>query len=168
MKSIGLIGLGFLFVSSVWAQTCDPNCSNAIECKDKIAKCQEAWNQMETAKLPHVSALRKMEAEIAAFQARIKSIEGDLAKKAAAITRGEREIAGFLELASHRIRKLYIQSLFHNPLAILFSTGDIGAILRTMVYQQQLLNDNKKSMTLTAVSVKDIEGKKSVLENEKA
>src|SRR3989338_10583178 len=91
-----LLLLGFMISSPVFAQTCDPSCGNAIECRDKIAKCQEAWNQMETAKKPHVDTLRKMEADIAAFQNKIKSIEGDLVKKAKAITAGEKELGNLL------------------------------------------------------------------------
>src|SRR3989344_2739314 len=110
-----LLLLGFMISSPVFAQTCDPTCGNAIECRDKIAKCQEAWNQMETAKQPHVTELRKMESDIAAFQARIKTIEADVAKKQAAIAKGEAQLVGFLELATRRIRHLYIRSIFNSP-----------------------------------------------------
>ncbi|MFZ5845462.1 MAG: SpoIID/LytB domain-containing protein [Patescibacteria group bacterium] len=154
--------------SLIYAQTCDPSCSNAVECKDKIAKCQEAWNQMETAKLPHVTALRKMEAEIAAFQARIKTIEADLVHKAQAISQGEKELTGYLTVAARRIHQFYIRSFITNPLATFLSTTNIGSLLRVMTYNRAVTNEDKRTITQTALSVKDLEDKKKVLENEKS
>ena len=155
-------------VTHVFAQSCDPSCTNAIECRDKIAKCQEAWDQMEAAKKPHVDALRKMEADIAAFQARIKTIEADVAKKAAAIAKGEKELAGFLGVAARRIREFYIRNTRHTILAGFFSSQNIGLALRVMAYQQAAVNEDKKAITQTAISVKDLEDKKKALEGERS
>lgn len=168
MKKVFLLLIVYCLLStSVYAQNCDPTCSNAIECKDKIAKCQEAWNQMEAAKKPHVDALKKMEADIQAFQGRIKSIETDLVKKAAAITQGEKELAGFLGLASRRIREFYIRYTINNPLSLLFSSTNIGSVLRVFAYNQAVINEDKKVITQTALSVKDLEDKKKNLEEER-
>ncbi len=167
---IGLLGywfIGLLDYSFVLAQTCDPSCGNAIECRDKIAKCQEAWNQMEIAKKPHVDALRKMEAEIEAFQNRIKLIEADLTKKAAAIAEGEKALGGLLELASRRARQLYIRTNSNNPLVTFLGSGNIGAVLRALTYQMVVLDQDKKAITQTAISVKDLENRKKTLELER-
>ena len=153
---------------AVLAQSCDPNCANADECRGKIAKCKEAWDQMETAKKPHVDALHKMEADIAAFQLRIKTIESDVAKKAAAIAVGEKELEGFLSVASRRIREFYIRNRLHNPLAMFLSSASIGTTIRIMAYQYAVINTDKKAITQTALSVKDLEDKKKSLETEKA
>ncbi len=160
--------IGLLDNSVVLAQSCDPSCSNPNECRDKIAKCQEAWNQMESAKKPHVDALRKMESDIAIFQARIKILEADLAKKGAAITAGEKEIGGLLELATRRARQLYIRVQTHNPLVTFFGSNNIGAVLRSLTYQMVVLDRDKKSITQTAMSVKSLEEKKRTLEGEAA
>lgn len=122
---------------------------------------------MEAAKEPHVTALRKMESDIAAFQARIKTIEADVARKAAAIAKGERELAGYLDLASRRIRQLYIRSIANNPFVTFFSSTNIGSILRSLVYQQTVINEDKKIITQTALSVKDLEDKREALEQER-
>lgn len=158
-----------LFVySPIYAQTCDPSCGNANECRDKIAKCQEAWNQMEVAKKPHVDALRKMEGEIQAFQARIQTIEIGLIKKAAGIAAGEKELGGLLELASHRMRQLYIRSSTNNPLVVFLGNSDVGAVIRAITYQMSLLDDDKRMIAQTAISVKELEEKKKTLEVERA
>lgn len=163
-----LLFLILVFPSSIVAQTCDPTCANAIECRDKIAKCQEAWNQMEAAKQPHVTTLRKMESDIAAFQARIKTIEADVGKKTAAITKGEKDLAGYLTLATGRIRKLYIRSVLNSPFVTFLSRANIGSILRSLVYQQNVINEDKIAITQTALSVKDLEERKKDLEEERA
>src|SRR3989344_8642537 len=127
---LAMILLSLFIYSPAYAQTCDSSCANADECRDKIAKCQEAWNQMEAAKKPHVDALRKMESDIAVFQARIKILEADLIRKAAAIAEGEKALGGLLDIAMRRARQLYIRVSNNNPLAVFLGSGDIGAALR--------------------------------------
>ena len=151
-----------------FAQSCDPSCGNAIECKDKIAKCQEAWDQMEVAKKPHVETLRKMEADIAVFQSRIKTIEADVGKKAAAIAQGEHELGGLLVLAGRRARQMYIRSSLASPLVTFFASSSIGSVFRTLAYQSAVVNEDKKTITQIAVSVKDLEDRKKMLEVERS
>lgn len=151
----------------VYAQFCDSSCANTIECERKIAKCQEAWDQMEAAKQPHVDALRKMEADILSFQNRIKMIESELAKKAAAIVVGEKELVGLLDIAGRRIRQFYKRSSKSNPVFIFFSSTNVGSALRYYGYQQAITNEDKKVITQTAILVKDLEDKKKALEGEK-
>ncbi len=122
---------------------------------------------MEAAKKPHVDALRKMDADIAAFQARIKGIEADLVRKAAAIAIGEKELVGFLELATRRIRQFYMRTSTSNPFAALFSSTNVGTVLRVFAYQQAVVNEDKKAISQTAVSVKDLQDKKKALERER-
>lgn len=171
--SIFFIGLfvywiiGLLDNSLAYAQTCDPSCANAIECRDKIAKCQEAWNQMEVAKKPHVDALQKMEADIAAFQSRIKLIEANVVQKAAAIASGEKELGSLLAVASKRARQFYIRTYNNIAFATFFSSANIGSVLRVLAYQQAVTNEDKKVITQTAISVKDLEDRKKTLEKER-
>ena len=151
--------------SPLFAAECDPTCGNAIECRDKIAKCQEAWNSMQAAKQPHVDSLRKMESEIAAFQARIKTIEGDVTKKAKAIAEGEKELSGLLDTAALRIRSLYIRNAGYNQLQSLFSPqNDVTLALRQRAYSQAVINEDKRSIAKTAISVRDLQDKKEGLE----
>lgn len=153
--------------TAIFAQSCDSSCANTIECQRKIEKCQEAWDQMEAAKQPHVDALRKMEADIAAFQNRIKLIESELIKKAAAIIEGEKELADLLVVASRRIRQFYMRSSGVSPLFALLSSTNVGSALRNYGYQQAVTNEDKKVITQTALLVKELEDKKKALEGER-
>jgi len=154
-------------IRAVWAQTCDSSCTNAIECRDKIAKCQEAWDQMEAAKQPHVDALRKMESDIATFQKRITTIEANLVKKAREIREGEAELSGLLSVAGKRIRQFYIRSFRQGPMTTFLAQENIGSMLRSVAYNQAVTNEDKKVITQTAILVKDLEEKKQSLEHER-
>ncbi len=123
---------------------------------------------MEAAKKPHVDALRKMESDIAAFQNRIKTIQTDLVRKAQAIAKGEKELEGFLTLANARIRQFYKRGSQANLLTTLLSSSNVGFALRVMAYQQAAVNEDKRAITKTAISVKDLEDKKKSLEQEQS
>lgn len=157
---------------SVYAQSCDTsNCPdpNDLACiSAKIVKCQEAWDQITAAVKPHADALKKMEADIAAFQARIKVIEAESARKQVAITAGEKELSGFLDLAGVRIRQFYKRTVTTNPFAAFLSKVNVGAMLRVFAYQQAVTNEDKRVIAQTALSVKDLEDKKATLEKERA
>lgn len=166
--AIFLLAISFMPVA--YAEDCIPPSAsdNPSALSDKIAKCQEAWNQMEKAIKPHADALRKMESDIAAFQGRIKVIEGEVAKKAVAIAAGEKELAGFLGLAGRRIRQFYIRNTINTPVTAFFSSMNVGSLLRDMAYQKSVTNEDKRSITHTVLSVKDLENKKKTLESERA
>jgi len=173
--SIGLLLYSFIGVvvpSAVHALECDAqtitSANNDSRLTEVNAVCQDALQNMEKAVKPHRDELRKMEAAIAAFQGRIKVIEADVAKKASAIAKGEKELEGFLGVAGRRIRQFYIRSFTTNPMALLLSSANIGSVLRTIGYQQAAVNEDKKTITQTALSVKDLEDKKKALEGEKA
>ncbi len=150
-----------------YAQSCDTSCGDPDECSRKIAKCQEEWNAMEKAKAPHVSALNKMEADILAFQNRIKGIEVDLVKKASAIVEAEKELASVLALATRRIAALYRRTQTYNPLLPFLTSTDVGAVLRAFTYQHVVIDEDKKSIAQTAVAIRDLEARKSSLEKER-
>jgi len=171
-RCITLIFVVFLTVNvsriaPIYADSCDSSCGSLEECQIKIGKCQEAWSQMEAAKKPHVDALKKMESDIAAFQARIKTIEAELVKKAAAIKEGEKELSGLLEVAGKRIRSFYIRTVHDNPIMSLLSSSDVGVALRSYGYEQAVVNEDKKVIIQTAMMVKSLEERKIKLEGER-
>lgn len=159
--------VGLLLVQPALAQSCDTSCGDPDECQRKITKCQEEWNLMEKAKAPHVTALNKMESDIAAFQARIKGIEADLVKKAAAIAEAEKELEGVLALASRRIAALYRRTQTYNPLVPFLTSTNVGSVLRAFTYQHVVIDEDKRVIAQTAVAIRDLEARKSGLEKER-
>lgn len=162
------IAYSLIFLPPVYAQNCDPSCGDVDECRVKMEKCQAEWNAMEKAKAPHVTALNKMEKDIAAFQTRIKSIEADLMKKAAAIAQAEKELEGALVLVSRRIATLYRRTQTYNPLLPFLTSTNVGAVLRAFTYQHVVIDEDKKVIAQTAVAIRDLEARKSAMEKERA
>ena len=170
-----LIGLFLcLFIAApIHAQGCTlPDCdASGSDCQDRLRnaqnKCTEAISQLEAAKQPQVSELQKLQASIVAFQNRIKGIEVELVIKANAIAAGEKELGGLLTVAYDRIRQFYMRSVNSSPFFIFLSSTNVGSALRTYGYQQAVVNEDKKVITQTALLVKDLENRKTVLENEK-
>lgn len=151
----------------VYAQSCDTSCGDPDECSRKISKCQEEWSAMEKAKAPHVTALNKMETDIAAFQARIKGIEVDVMKKAAALVIAEKELSDALALASRRIAALYRRTQTYNPLLPFLTSTNVGSVLRAFTYQHVVIDEDKKLIGQTAISIRDLEARKLALEKER-
>lgn len=163
---------GYFFAAPyVFAQECDQaniSTMNLSALADLGKKCQEALNNLQKALKPNIDQLNKMNAAIAAFEARIKTIQADVAKKTIEIAQGEKELEASLLLASGRIRQFYMRSYTLNPMYLFLSSTNIGSVLRTMGYQQAAVNEDKKIITQTALTVKDLEDKKKALEDEKA
>lgn len=122
---------------------------------------------MEKAKAPHVAALNKMESDIMAFQAKIKSIEADLSVKAAALRQAEDELEETLALTMRRIAALYRRTQTYNPLMPFLTSTNVGAVLRAFTYQQIVIDEDKRVIAQTAVSIRDLEERKTTLEKEK-
>lgn len=129
--------------------------------------CAQELSRLEAAAKPSRDELQKMNSAIAAFQARIKIIEADVAKKTTEINIGEEQLSEFINIAGRKIHQFYIRSYSFTPLTTFFSSVSVGSFLRELAYQQATLNKDKKLITLTAVSVKDLQDKRDALEQEK-
>lgn len=180
MKYIQILPILFLSLvlmlplRHVYAQECTVQNIQSLNSFDPITlqrmndKCNQALSDMQNAVKPHIDELNKMNAAISAFQARITQIEADVVKKTAAIAQGEKDLEGSLVIASDRIRQFYMRSYVSNPMYLFFSSNNIGSVLRTLGYQAAAVNEDKKVITQTALTVKDLEDKKAALESEKA
>lgn len=163
---------GFLIFSlrllPTYAQDCVSDCTNLLDCQKKIADCQHAWDLMEQAKKPHEESLRKMETDIANFQARIKQIEAELAVKEKEIKEGEETLDFQEEVLAKRVRQFYIRSYYNTPLLLIFSQKGAAQVLRELAYQQAATGEDKKVITEIALYIKGLESKKQELEGEKS
>jgi len=150
----------------VHAQECQVS-GDDFSIEERIAKCQAAWDQITAAEKPHLEALQKMESDIAAFQARIKVIEGNLVVQSASIAKEEEQMQKLLVLAYVRVGALYRRTITYNPLLPFLTSTNVGAIMRAFTYQQAVINDDKRAIAQTAVALKDLEDRKAKLEDER-
>jgi peptidoglycan hydrolase-like amidase/peptidoglycan hydrolase CwlO-like protein len=175
LPSLILVMTFVILPSRVFAQECTPeNIAKVSTTTDQdflralLGKCGESIQNMENAVRPSRAELDSMNKAIAAFEARIKTIEADVATKTQEIANGEKELEVSLTLADERIRQFYMRSYTLNPMYLLLSSTNIGSAIRTMGYQQAAVNEDKKIITQIALTVKDLEDKKKALEDEKA
>lgn len=150
------------------AAECETSCGTVEECVQKISTCQSIWDDVQRAKAPHEEALKKMEADIAAFQKRIAVIGQEEVVKEQEIQTEDTELGKQEELLSKRVRAAYIRSYTRNPLVLLFSqANDFGLVLRSLAYQQAVTNEDKRIIIETVSAIKNLEDKKAALEQEK-
>ncbi len=152
---------------NVLAQECVSTCTDKDDCAKKWEDCKRAWDLMEQAKKPHVDALRKMEADIAAFQKRIKQIEGELVVKEREISEGEAEIDAQTQLLAQHVRQFYIRSYYNMPLVLIFTKTDAAVLLRELAYQQAVTNQDKKIIGDISLNLKNLDDNRKELESEK-
>jgi peptidoglycan hydrolase CwlO-like protein len=158
----------FIYVSAVLATECQTDCGSVDECSEKIKQCQSIWNDVQKAKEPHETTLKKMDADIAAFQQKIVAIGEELKIKEKAINKNEGELASQQDLLSHRVRASYIRSFKADPLVLLFTqSADFTNNVRLAVYQQKLADDDKQSIVDSVGFIKDLEDRKVELTKQK-
>jgi len=165
-----LVFTGLLMPASAHAESCDTtlSCGDVDDCQRKISACKQDWDLSINATKPHIETLKKMEANIAVFKGRIQSIEVDLVKKAAAIAEAEKELESVLALTSRRIAALYRRTQTYNPLLPFLTSTNVGAVLRAFTYQHVVIDEDKKIIVQSAMSIRDLESRKSALEKERA
>jgi len=174
-----VVSISLLFIFPTFVDACDLN----IRCEDVTqskleecnpfevttigSKCSEALSNLSRAAQPSRDELNQMNRAIAAFEARIQTIQADVATKTNQINQLEQELTSELVLASARIREFYIRSYMNDPMYLLLSSSNVGSILRTVGYQQAAVNEDKKVIAQTALNVKDLEDRKKALVDEK-
>lgn len=111
--------------------------------------------------------LRKMEADIAAFQSRLKELQVSVAKKAKGIEEGEADLSDLLTSASAKVRQFYIRGFYQSPFQVLLSTDDVGND-ETNDVPASCYRSSKKDIARTAVAVTNLEERKKELETEQS
>src|SRR3989304_6318625 len=101
-----LLVVYFFAATYVFAQECTPENINKVSTttdqdflRGLLSKCGESIQNMENAVKPSRAELERMNKAIAAFEARIKVIEADVAIKTKEIADGEKELGASLVLA---------------------------------------------------------------------
>lgn len=166
--TIILLTITFLLPVVVLAAECETSCGSVEECAQKISTCQKIWEDVQQAKAPHEATLKKMEADITAFQKRIETIGRELVVKETEIKAQDEELGKQTVLLANRVRSAYIRSFSNNPLALFFSRSfDFGQLVRVLTYQKAAAEEDKRVIVDTVSRLHDLEDKKTSLESEK-
>jgi len=158
-------------VVSVDADSCDTGRLSEMsleEAKAMEEKCRHAWDLIVAAKKPHEESLKKMEAQIDAFQNRLAVIDAELKKKAQEIQEGEKNLTAKEETLANRIRRFYIKSFYFNPLLMFFSQNKFADFIKAAGYQQAVTNEEKTIIVEIVLYIKNLEERKALLSQEEA
>lgn len=161
-----LFSITILGVSKVEADSCQVG-GDDFSIEDRIAKCRQAWDQITAAEKPHLDSLKKMEADIQAFQDRIGVIGVNLVREQASLDEEEKQMSTLLDLTYRRVGTLYRRTITYNPLLPFLTSTNVGTVLRAFAYQHVVINNDKKAIAQTAVSIQNLQDRKAKLEKER-
>lgn len=166
--TIILLTITLLLPVMVLAAECETSCGSVDECSQKISTCQKIWEDVQKAKEPHEATLKKMEADISAFQKRMEAIGRELVVKEGEIKAQDEELGKQTALLASRVRSAYVRSFSNNPLVLFFSRSfDFGQIVRVLTYQKAAAEEDRRVIVETVSLLSDLEEKKTNLESEK-
>ena len=97
----------------------------------------------------------------------IKSTTNKIVKKEKDLDARTQKIAEQQALLEVRVRSYYIRSFLNSPLAIIFSQGDAGGIMRELSYRMATAREDQKVITSITEEITDLLVQKEKLEKDK-
>ena len=139
-------------------------------CQDLLNQCStsinQALQQSINATTPLESQLNSLETQISGLKSSIAGIQNDLTVKKAQIDQGYTDIAKKEIVLNKAIADYYIKSYYNSPLLILLSAKSASDLTQILAYQRAATNQDKEIITNIALSIQDLELKKSSLEDQ--
>lgn len=117
---------------------------------------------------PLESQLSTLEKKLKEIQDKVAQIDADLKRKKAQIDKGYEDLTDQEKKFNIAVRDFYIKSYYNFPFLVLLSQNLASDITRVLAYQKKAADEDKRIITNLALSVADLESKKSILENENA
>ena len=135
----------------------------------KLSKLNEVLKGSQNATQINEQQLAGFTAQIANIKASVLAIEQGIVKKEADITSGEERLISQKAILDQRIASFYKQqNKAKDAIIELLVSENFNTSLKQYSYQQNLLDDDKKTIVRVVLLVKNIEKKKLKLEDEKA
>ena len=144
---------GFFILSPVSSDELD-------DITKQINDLTNALNQSKTATAP-------LESQLNSLIARVNAIEQEIPIKQEAIEDGYKKLEKQYGILNKTIRALYIKNYYNSPLLVFLSAGDAAELTQILAYQKAAADQDKLIITNIALSIQDLEERKSALEEEK-
>ena len=144
---------GFFILSPVSSDELD-------DITKQINDLTNALNQSKTATAP-------LESQLNSLIARVNAIEQEIPIKQEAIEDGYKKLEKQYGILNKTIRALYIKNYYNSPLLVFLSAGDAAELTQILAYQKAAADQDKLIITTIALSIQDLEARKSALEEEK-
>jgi len=169
MRKIVLIGV--LFVILIVGVGISYGTVQADELADINAQLSEltaTLQSSEKATATNEKQLSSLTAQLASIKTQVTKIEKDIAQKEKDIKVGEQQLISQKKILDERVASFYKQKgKSQDAMLQILVSDSLTKFLKQFTYQQNLLNDDRKTIVRVVLLVKDIEEKKAQLEDEK-
>lgn len=125
----------------------------------QLKELRAAYNQSKAASAP-------LENQLNSIKERVAFIEVDLARKKKEIANGYKNLEEKKIIFDRTVSRNYIDSYHANWLSFLLSGSGASEIIQNIAYQKAKADQDKVIITNIALSITDLEGKKTNLESE--
>lgn len=132
----------------------------------ELSKLTDDLNKSVAATKPLESQLQSMQKQIEGIKYRVVAVERDAAEKKKDIDAGYNNLGEKEQLISQTIREFYVKSYYDSPLLIFFSTGSASEVTQALAYQKAKTDQDKAIITNIALTIVELENKKTQLERE--
>lgn len=148
-----------LFQSSVQADELEDINKELAKLSDELTKSVAATKPLE-------SELVSIQGRIVSIKGRVVQIEQDMVVKRKEIDKGYKALTEKEKVLSQTIREFYVQSYYDSPLLVFLSLDSASQVTQALAYQKAKTDQDKAIITNVALSLVDLEKKKTQLEIE--
>lgn len=141
---------------------------------DEILQLQKEIDKLNEAKKMSLSATKPLEGQFENLQKQLVQIQYNMELLSQKIVKKEKDldartqkIAEQQALLEVRVRSYYIRSFLNSPLAIIFTQGDAGGIMRELSYRMATTREDQKVITSITEEITDLLAQKEKLEKDK-
>jgi SpoIID/LytB domain protein len=132
----------------------------------ELAKLSDELSKSVAATKPLESELVSIQGRIGGIKNKVVQIEGDMVTKRKEIDNGYKNLTEKEKILNQTIREFYVQSYYDSPLLTFLSLNSASQVTQALAYQKAKTKRDKDTITNIALSLVDLERKKTQLEQE--
>jgi peptidoglycan hydrolase-like amidase len=167
MRKIFSVLVLILFLTFAIFKVSDQAYSDELDdISKKIAELSSALSSSKQATAPFETQLAQMKNELDAITLRVNGVEQDIANKKVIIAKGYVDLEKQRDIFNQAIRNYYIKHYLFSPFLIFISSNDAQDATRLIAYQRKGAQNDKDTITNTALKIVDLEERKAKLEGE--
>jgi SpoIID/LytB domain protein len=136
------------------------------EINKQINDLTKALDQSIKATQPLESQLNELENQLKQIKSRLLAIENDINFKKIKIDEGYKDLEKQEKILNKAINDYYIKSYYYSPILIFLSSKNASNLTQVLAYQKAATNQDKLIITNIALTIHELETKKTKLEEE--
>ncbi|MEK7558995.1 MAG: SpoIID/LytB domain-containing protein [Patescibacteria group bacterium] len=163
-----LVLIPVLLILTLFYQVPKSSSDELDDITKQIQDLTKNLNESLKATQPLESELNNLKKQVAGIKSRISFIEADIENKEKSINDSYKNLEKQEKILNETVRDFYIKSYYNSPLYIFLSSSSVTDITNILTYQKVATDQDKAIITNIALSIVDLETKKTQLERERA